>query len=322
MMDSSETSCGRLVAFLAGCAPHLHLCAGVALLDPVGWGGPEQVCRRLRVRLLGGKGSSSGAERGNRADGLLEFMEPVPAAGGLDAPVRRYSYQTLHLAGRVCAAAALSDLDHGPARTIVDGHMGKMWSCSERTASGISAADRLLLLNSCLSLVPKSGSGSPVWPEGYVGSITHTGRAAAALVARTTGVLVGIDGEGWLSEERAQSVRRRILNDEELTVLGEGALAPHRKAVTLGFSAKEAVFKALFPVVGFSFGFHSVRVVAASRSEVTLSLADSRLTQFPFWGDSLQDALLVARYCAMPDAVWVALVHRPASEHPPAHEIL
>ena len=94
----------------------------------------------------------------------------------------------------------------------------------------------------------------PLWPAGIVGSITHTTGYVAAAVARNTDLRsIGIDAEPDLP--LPDGVRRRIARPEDAAWLdsGEdfGVVDPGR----LLFSAKEAVYKAWFPVAERWLGF-------------------------------------------------------------------
>lgn len=107
---------------------------------------------------------------------------------------------------------------------------------------------------------------APVWPETIVGAITHDCDMALAAVLPKTGALgVGID----LTEAAPLSdqIRDRILPDaSEAALTGLEARA--------GFSAKESLFKALYPRVGSYFGFEAARVapdVAAGRVHIELT---------------------------------------------------
>lgn len=94
---------------------------------------------------------------------------------------------------------------------------------------------------------------APVWPRGAVGSITHTRELVAACVARASDLRgVGIDLER--AGRVAGRVRRRILTPTELT--DHSVL----DADTLRFACKEAIYKAVHPMVGEYFGFQAVKV--------------------------------------------------------------
>lgn len=93
--------------------------------------------------------------------------------------------------------------------------------------------------------MPRGSNNEPLWPEGAVGSITHAGNECAVVVAhaaRWTGL--GLD-----IEKRDASVRdiaHLVLHDDEVAVHRSLPRNLHDDFVRLTFSAKEAVFKAVF----------------------------------------------------------------------------
>lgn len=97
---------------------------------------------------------------------------------------------------------------------------------------------------------------APQWPPGCVGSITHSDTWAAALVAYQTDYLaLGLDVEHCLSNSEGKKLAPGILTAAERAHLSR--LAPEQLGlmVTLIFSVKESLFKALYPVVGIRFYF-------------------------------------------------------------------
>lgn len=100
----------------------------------------------------------------------------------------------------------------------------------------------------------------PLWPGGLIGAITHTQGYVAAAVARQVQVAsVGIDAEP--DEALPGNVIRRIARPEELEWV-DGGVAGHGVANRdrLLFSAKEAVYKAWFPLAGRWLGFDDARL--------------------------------------------------------------
>jgi 4'-phosphopantetheinyl transferase EntD len=97
----------------------------------------------------------------------------------------------------------------------------------------------------------------PIWPEGFVGSITHTAGLCAAVVAESrTIAAVGIDSE----------IVGHVTPDIWSTICGAGeadwvnSLRPSERAaaVTLIFSAKEAFYKCQYPLVAEWLDFHDL----------------------------------------------------------------
>jgi 4'-phosphopantetheinyl transferase EntD len=102
---------------------------------------------------------------------------------------------------------------------------------------------------------------APVWPDGIVGSITHCAGFTAAAVARRVDVaMLGIDAEPISSLDddvaaHVASVHERERASEELGIDGSLVL----------FSAKEAVYKAWYPVTRRWLDFDAV-VVSVDRA--------------------------------------------------------
>jgi 4'-phosphopantetheinyl transferase EntD len=99
----------------------------------------------------------------------------------------------------------------------------------------------------------------PLWPAGVVGTITHTSGYAAAAVASDLQLRsIGIDAEP--DEPLPGGVLGRIARPEDLEwVHGSVGLGVGHRDRLL-FSAKEAVYKAWFPVAGTWLGFADARL--------------------------------------------------------------
>ena len=104
------------------------------------------------------------------------------------------------------------------------------------------ARDALLELGQPAKAIGKGPNREPLWPAGFTGSITHTGHLAAAVVASLQSLpSIGLDIEN--AEELNPSEAALVCLPEENS--------PHDglRAKRL-FSAKEAVYKCLYPMVG------------------------------------------------------------------------
>lgn len=122
--------------------------------------------------------------------------------------------------------------------------------------------------------VPATGEDrAPVWPAGVVGSITHGTGQAASVVARAKAWRgLGLDLEQRLEPERALRLAGEILTEAELQRLDALPLEARAERVTLTFSIKESLFKALYPLVGVRFYFHDAEVLAVDGHRVQLRL--------------------------------------------------
>ena len=104
---------------------------------------------------------------------------------------------------------------------------------------------------------------SPDWPDGIVGSITHSGQFAAAVVARSSRYRgIGIDTENVVDAQTAERLKSLIMSDAEMNQLKRlSHTRSFAEIFTLVFSAKESIYKCLRPLVKSFFGFHSACVV-------------------------------------------------------------
>ncbi|MFD6889358.1 nuclear transport factor 2 family protein [Streptomyces sp. NPDC059957] len=105
--------------------------------------------------------------------------------------------------------------------------------------------------------IRRGAAGSPVWPPGVVGSITHAGGVCAAAVAPAADVAgIGID------IEPAQPLPHEVL-DLVCTPGERHQLPPGASALLFAkvvFSAKESVYKVLYPLTGRFWDFHDVEL--------------------------------------------------------------
>jgi 4'-phosphopantetheinyl transferase EntD len=166
------------------------------------------------------------------------LLEPEEAAGIARAAPKRVREFT---AGRLCARAAL-------ARFGVVGFAVR------------AATDR-----------------RPLWPDGLVGSITHTLGFRAAVVAEHARFIgVGLD------TERARAVKpelwRKICVEAEIDWLESLPTDERIRAAALIFSAKEAFYKAQYPHTREVLGFADLRIVASGWGDAagTLSVEPQR----------------------------------------------
>ena len=103
------------------------------------------------------------------------------------------------------------------------------------------------------SPILKGKNNQPLWPPGVVGSISHTDQVAIAAVAqRSYYAGIGVDIE-LLDRKISPAIADRICLPSEKAWIAAGADPIIRLLIV--FSAKESVFKALFPVDEIFLGF-------------------------------------------------------------------
>ncbi|WP_150912599.1 4'-phosphopantetheinyl transferase family protein [Marinobacter halotolerans] len=130
--------------------------------------------------------------------------------------------------------------------------------------AGRLCARQCLLATTGNSVTPARGDdGAPIWPDGCVGSITHTqGWAAAVAGPKPHFAGLGLDAETLLSDRRATALARKILTPAEQKRF-QVELDEHAGwLVTLVFSMKESLFKALYPLTGQRFYFQDAELVS------------------------------------------------------------
>jgi enterobactin synthetase component D len=111
---------------------------------------------------------------------------------------------------------------------------------------------------------------SPIWPEGFVGSLSHSDAWVWGCVARQTDLVsIGIDTELVASTELRQDVQDTIATAAEWNLVSQFSLTAD-EAFTLVFSAKEAFYKCWYPLIETYFDFFDVEVVALTPSTLSL----------------------------------------------------
>jgi 4'-phosphopantetheinyl transferase EntD len=95
--------------------------------------------------------------------------------------------------------------------------------------------------------LPSDEAGLPVWPSGFVGSISHSREHIAVALARSDGwASIGIDVDDARSLDEAVDV---VAIPGEIESL-EAVIDPGITTVRLAFCAKEALFKCQFLLTG------------------------------------------------------------------------
>ncbi|HEY4303867.1 MAG TPA: 4'-phosphopantetheinyl transferase superfamily protein [Gemmatimonadaceae bacterium] len=164
------------------------------------------------------------------------------------------------------------------------------------------------------TMVEVGDEREPVWPRGFVGSITHTATFAGAVVARENGIVgIGIDTEDVLSAAQSDSVRQTVAPEfSAINFVGlHGDPQGDALAMSCVFSAKESIYKCLHPLVREFFEFSDVSVTTVDRVRGTMHAVLNRpLGNFPrHWP-------LEARFIASDGRVHTSVVLR-ATQLPP-----
>ena len=99
--------------------------------------------------------------------------------------------------------------------------------------------------------VPAGPDRAPIWPDGVIGSISHTDLVCVAVVAHETSArAIGVDVEAATPLEA--DLLSRICNEDEVARIAGPDQLTYAKLV---FSAKEAAYKAQYPLTQTLIGF-------------------------------------------------------------------
>jgi phosphopantetheine--protein transferase-like protein len=129
---------------------------------------------------------------------------------------------------------------------------------------------------------------SPRWPEGIVGSISHTDGWCGVALTTAAAALQGVGIDAERIRTMSDGVIERVLTDNERRHLLQ-ALDPAARA-TLHFSAKEALYKAIFPRVRRFVGFHEVEILVQEKGAFEMQVVSKEL------GGQLRGTSLMGRY--------------------------
>lgn len=159
--------------------------------------------------------------------------------------------------------------------------------------------------------VLRTARGAPLLPDAVTGSITHKGSRALAALQRLSPTVthLGVDLERRPRDANATDIAARILTDRERDALANYARAigqahaPHdvarlvRERTLVHFALKEAVYKAIDPVVQRYVRFTEVALTVQDEGAVLVTLAVPELLDTTWHVDAwwhLDDEWIVA----------------------------
>jgi enterobactin synthetase component D len=143
---------------------------------------------------------------------------------------------------------------------------------AEYLAGRHAARSALRALGCVPSQVTATEDRAPLWPHGVIGSISHTSDLAMCSVAlRTHLFALGIDTEKEIAPDMAREIAASIIGPAEQRYLGCLPLTLEH-GVTLALSAKESLYKALYPHVGRFFDFSAAQLIEVDTETLSLAL--------------------------------------------------
>jgi enterobactin synthetase component D len=129
---------------------------------------------------------------------------------------------------------------------------------AEFVAGRLCARDALAALGAPSPSVPRGTDGAPEWPTGFVGSISHSaGFAFAAVAASSEARSLGLDVEQISRLEAAPRITRIVATPTE-----RARFEFSTETLAIVFSAKEAVYKCLYPLIRRFLEFDAVELDA------------------------------------------------------------
>ncbi|MBN2629186.1 MAG: 4'-phosphopantetheinyl transferase superfamily protein [Rhodobacteraceae bacterium] len=129
----------------------------------------------------------------------------------------------------------------------------------EFSAGRVAARMAMAAIGLPAQALPMGGDRAPIWPAGVTGSITHSPTACLAVVLPAgswRGIGIDLEPDTPLTPD----LWGTILRPEELAVLHQAPEAQRARRAKLVFSAKEAAYKAQYPVSRTLFGFEAMAV--------------------------------------------------------------
>lgn len=128
-------------------------------------------------------------------------------------------------------------------------------------------------------------NGEPLWPEGFVGSISHTRGMAVAAIGLSTdyaGLGIDIESRNRVMETRVQ---RLVCHPNELAWQDDKSIFPVQNIIAL-ISAKEVIFKAYFPASQVRLGYQDAQLQPVEQG------MEARIT-YPFAGAGFPSRLSI-----------------------------
>ena len=137
-------------------------------------------------------------------------------------------------------------------------------------AAGRACAAMLLKRWDVVQEVGVANDRSPIWPDGFVGSISHSDNWVWSAVTKSEqNKSIGIDTEIVVSTDTREMLNEDIVTQQELAILQPLGLSPE-VLFTLAFSAKEAFYKCWYPITREFFEFKQVAIQSCTSDTIRI----------------------------------------------------
>jgi len=144
-----------------------------------------------------------------------------------------------------------------------------------------AAKEALSALNASDVMIDIGPGGAPVWPNYVSGSISHT-EAVALCILSSGRQRIGLDVAEMLTEDILYEIRNVIMSKAERSYVRQCNDIECRMETVI-FSAKECIYKALYPEVQSYFDFLDVETVNIdfNNKQVTFRLCKTLAASLP-----------------------------------------
>jgi enterobactin synthetase component D len=128
-------------------------------------------------------------------------------------------------------------------------------------------------LTPSLNSIGRSDKGLPIWPKGTTGSISHKdGHAIAAVSSKESIIGLGIDIENQQTM-KLELAPHICTAEEEKEFLEPFLNQAKQEHLSLIFSAKESLFKCLYPITQQWFGFKDAKITKLIEEEQSFEIS-------------------------------------------------
>ncbi len=177
---------------------------------------------------------------------------------------------------------ALFDVERNAMRRAVPARV------AEFTGGRIAARAALAQIGVAPQPIAMGADRAPLWPRGVLGSISHAGGLCLAVAARGPWRGIGVDIEP--DADMDPDLIDTIAAPGELS--GLAPLTPGRAATRI-FSAKEAAYKAQFPLTRAVFGFDAMQArMPALRMRMIRDMGLGPGAEIPIRQETLADLVV------------------------------
>lgn len=154
------------------------------------------------------------------------------------------------------------------------------WSINrlqEFFAGRACAQEALCILDQNLNdfTIQRANRGEPVWPDKYIGSITHSKVLAACVCVHATRFKgIGLDIEPIITNSKVHTLEKKVLLEieKERIQKNEFKTLDEMDVLTLIFSAKESLYKCMYPIVNTFFGFEDAYIESIDENRAQFSI--------------------------------------------------